>query len=175
MLPVDVDNLKVVKYPDPILHAPCAQVTEFGPELHALARSMMALMYKARGVGLAGPQVGLSLMIFTANPDGQPSPAEKAYVNPVILFEDGQEVIEEGCLSLPGISCRMKRATTVTIRAQDLEGNTFEETGENLLARIFQHEIDHLNGVLLSDKMSAVARIAARRTLKELEEEHESR
>jgi peptide deformylase len=173
VLPVDVDNLRIVKYPDPLLHAPCAEITEFGPELEALARSMMAMMYKARGVGLAGPQIGLSQSIFVANPDGQPSECERAYINPVILEQDGQDVTEEGCLSLPGISCRVKRATLVRIRAQDLQGNTFEETVAGLLARIFQHEIDHLNGILLSDKMSPVARMANRRTLKELEETDE--
>ncbi len=173
MLPIDADNLKLVKYPDPLLHTPCAQVTEFGPELEALARSMIGMMYKSRGVGLAGPQIGLGQMIFVANPDGQPSECEKAYINPVILEQDGQEVIEEGCLSLPGINCRVKRATLVRIRAQDVQGNTFEETGAGLLARIFQHEIDHLHGILLSDKMSPVARLANRRTLRELEERHE--
>lgn len=169
---IDLQNVRLVKYPDPILAHPAAKVTEFTPELRELAAAMFAIMYAAKGVGLAGPQAGVGLRIFVANANGEPGEGERVYVNPEIIEALGQEVAEEGCLSLPGISCKVKRATRIVLRAQDLDGRTFEETGEALVARIFQHESDHLDGILIANKMSIVARMANRNRLKELEEEH---
>ena len=169
---IDLQNVRLVKYPDPILAHPAAKVTEFTPELRQLAEAMFGIMYAARGVGLAGPQAGVGLRIFVANANSEPGEGERVYVNPEIIDSSGQQVDEEGCLSLPGISCKIKRATHVVLRAQDLDGREFEETGEGLLARIFQHESDHLDGILIANKMSIVARMANRNRLRELEEEH---
>jgi peptide deformylase len=169
---IDPQNLRLIKYPDPVLASPARKVVEFTPELRELAEGMFRIMYAARGVGLAGPQAGVSLRIFVANPNGEGGEGERVYINPEIIELSGQEVGEEGCLSLPGITCKLKRATRVHLRAQDLDGNVFEETGEGLLARIFQHEGDHLDGILIANKMSIVARLANRYRLKELEEEH---
>jgi peptide deformylase len=169
---IDPQNLRLVRYPDPILALPSRKVEQFTPELRELAEGMFRIMYAARGVGLAGPQAGVSLRIFVTNPNGEPGEGERVYVNPEIMDSSGQEVGEEGCLSLPGITCKLKRATCIVLRAQDLDGRIFEETGEGLLARIFQHESDHLDGILIANKMSVVARLANRNRLKELEEEH---
>jgi peptide deformylase len=168
----DPQNVRLVKYPDPILARPAAKVEEFTPELRELAAAMFGILYAARGVGLAGPQAGVGLRIFVANPNGEPGEGERVYVNPEIIDTSGQEVAEEGCLSLPGITCKIKRATRVVLRAQDLDGRVFEEIGEGLLARIFQHETDHLDGILIANRMSIVARMANRNRLKDLEEEH---
>ena len=168
---IDLDNLHIVKYPNQVLQGPCPKIVEFGPELAELAARMFEFMYASRGVGLAGPQIGVQLQIFVANPAGQKGQGqEKVYINPVVLEVAGEQTDEEGCLSLPGVNCKMKRAMTVRLRAQDLQGQEFEETGTGLLARIFQHETDHLNGVLLSNRMSALAKLANRRRLKELQE-----
>jgi peptide deformylase len=120
-------------------------------------------------VGLAGPQVGVTVRIFVASPTFEESD-RRVYVNPHIVALDGTQVGDEGCLSFPGVSCKIKRANAATIRALGLDGEEFEETGEELTARIFQHECDHLDGRLLVDRMGSVAKLANRRTLKELED-----
>ena len=166
------EPLKIIKYPHPTLRRVCAEVEHFDEELRALAGRMFQIMYASGGVGLAAPQVAVPIRLFVANPTGQPGTGERVYVNPGIVEQDGSEAAEEGCLSVPGVACRIKRHTRATIRAKDLDGKEFQETGEGLLARIFQHEMDHLNGMLIVDRMSAVGRLSHRRTLKELEEEY---
>lgn len=165
---IDIPNLGLVKYPDPRLREACRVVEQFGDPLRALVARMFEVMYRSGGVGLAAPQVGLSLRLFVANPTLEPDD-ERVYVNPELIANSGSQDGDEGCLSFPGVSCKVKRYNVTTIRAQDVEGAAFEETGEELLARIFQHEYDHLEGVLLVDRMSPVAKIANRRLLKELE------
>ena len=169
---VDISALSLVKYPDPVLMEVCRPVSAVDERIGRLARRMFEVMYSSRGVGLAAPQVGVPIRLFVANPSDQPGEQEGVYVNPEIVAACGSEVGEEGCLSLPMVTCKVKRATQVTVRATDLEGRPFEHSAEGLLARVFQHEMDHLNGILLSDRMSPVARLANRRTLKELREEY---
>ncbi|NLF30723.1 MAG: peptide deformylase [Planctomycetes bacterium] len=166
---VDIPSLTIIKYPDPRLRMPGETVTQFDERLHALIEKMFELMYKGNGVGLAAQQVGLPLRLFVANPT-LADDDERVYVNPELIELSGTAEAEEGCLSLPNLSVSIKRAAVVTIRAMDAEGNVFEETGEDLLARIFQHETDHTEGRLIADRMSPIAKIANRRLLKELEE-----
>ncbi len=163
-------SLSIVKYPEPILRASCKRIDRIDGDHRELAEKMFQIMYAARGVGLAAPQVGVGIRLFVANPTGQPGQDEGVYVNPEIVYHNGTEVGDEGCLSLPGVACKIRRHTHVRVRAQDLEGLVFEATGGGLLARVFQHEMDHLNGILVVDKMSLVARLSNRRALKELEE-----
>jgi len=165
---IDIASLTLVKYPDPRLREPTEAVGRFDERLRALVERMFAIMYGHNGVGLAAPQVGVPIRLFVANPtltaeDG------RVYVNPELLNNTGSQEGEEGCLSFPTVACKVKRYAQTTIRAADLTGRTFEETGEGLLARIFQHEYDHLEGRLLIDRMSPVAKIANRRVLKQLE------
>lgn len=172
---IDLAALKIVRYPDPRLRGPCLKVEGIDDALRALTRRMFELMYVARGVGLAAPQVGLPLRLFVANPAGGPDPDQEAvYISPVVEEQSGQMIEDEGCLSLPGLNCKIKRANVVTLTATDLDGQRFRQTGEELIARIFQHETDHLNGLLIADKMSAVSKMANRRLLKELEERFEA-
>ena len=166
---IDVSTLKLVKYPDPRLREACTAVTLFDERLKALAVKMLEVMYQSNGVGLAAPQVGVSIRLFVADPTRELGDA-RVYIDPVLIDNKGTQDGEEGCLSFPMAVCRVKRYAVTTIRAQDLDGQTFEETGEELLARILQHEYDHLEGVLLVDRMSPTAKIANRRILKELEE-----
>jgi peptide deformylase len=167
---IDLASLKILKYPDPRLRGPCGPVREIDEPLRRLVRRMFELMYAAHGVGLAAPQLGIPLRVFVINPGGEPGPDECAYVNPEIVDQDGTMLNEEGCLSFPGISCKVKRRKKVVLRATDLQGAVFQQTGEDLLARIFQHEMDHIDGILLMDRMSLVARMSHRRDLKELED-----
>ena len=129
---------------------------------------MMLLMAEAEGLGLAAPQIGLSWRMFIARDDPEGDTA-RVYINPTVENLSSNLVIrEEGCLSLPGINAEIRRPQSVTIRAQDLEGNEFELSSDELLARVWQHDFDHLEGVLITDRMSKLDRLANRKPLKEL-------
>ncbi len=165
----DIETLTVVRYPDPRLAEVCTAVDSFDEPLRRLADKMFELMFQFKGVGLAANQAGVTIQLFVASP-AYSQDDRRVYVNPKIIALEGNAENEEGCLSLPGINVKIKRRAIATIEAQDLDGKSFQETGEGLTARIFQHETDHLNGLLLVNKMGSVARLAYRRTIRELEE-----
>ena len=165
------EDLKIILYPDPRLKKVSKPVETFDPALKELAARMFHLMREAKGVGLAAPQVGLNIRLFVMNPTGEPQD-DRVYVNPVLVDGHGEEEAEEGCLSLPEIHTNVVRFKDMKMTAQDLDGNRFEEAASGFIPRVWQHEFDHLNGTLLTDRMGAVARMAARRTLKELEEKY---
>jgi peptide deformylase len=166
-------DLKIIKYPDPRLKKPSAPVTVFDQSLKDLAAQMIGLMREHRGVGLAAPQVGVNLRLFVMNPTGQPED-DRIYVNPYLSEAEGEEEGEEGCLSIPNLTAKIWRSQSLKMTAQDLEGNPIQETACGFPARIWQHETDHLNGTLITERMGPVARLAARRILKELTEQWES-
>jgi peptide deformylase len=172
--PADTQNLRIIRYPDPRLRQVSRPVQTFGPELVALVEKMFELMRQDRGVGLAAPQVGVNLRLFVMNPTGKPSD-DRAYVNPVLSDPSGDDEAEEGCLSLPKITVKVVRSRRIRITATDAEGKTIEEAADGYVARIWQHEVDHLDGILLLDKMGSLDKLAARRTLRELEEEFAAR
>jgi peptide deformylase len=163
------DALKIIHYPDPRLKKASRPVEAFDENLRALAARMFVLMREAKGVGLAAPQVGENIRLFVMNHSGD-AKDDRVYVNPELSDADGSEVAEEGCLSLPNVHVDVDRSKTMRIRARDLEGNPVEHVETGYLARIWQHEFDHLNGILLTDRMGAVAKMTHRRVLKELEE-----
>ena len=167
---LDLAALRIIHYPDPRLSEMATPVEQFGPELAALADRMLELMFEARGVGLAAPQVGLTIRLFVCSPTFDPADRH-VYVNPRLIEVDGKQESEEGCLSLPGVSCKVKRYLSATVEACDLEGNVFQESATELQARIYQHEIDHLDGTLLINRMGTVARMANRKAIREMEEE----
>lgn len=167
----DLSQLKIIHYPDPRLNKPCMPLADGKDSaVDALVEKMFELMFLSHGVGLAAPQVGINARLFIASPTFDDND-RRVYINPVLTLLDGSQESEEGCLSLPGITCRVKRYNFATIKAMNLEGEIFEETGEELVARIFQHEMDHLEGRLLVDRMSSVAKLASKRALKDLEEQ----
>lgn len=174
MIPVDLEKLRIVCYPDPVLHQPCAAVQEFSEELAALAERMLVLMREAKGVGLAAPQVGVPLRLFVCNPRGEEG-HQVICVNPALLDLSGADEKEEGCLSIPGVSVAMRRATRAVIEARDATGRPFRKIGVDLEARVWQHEIDHLDGRLIIDNMSATDEIANRRAVKQLEAQYHDR
>jgi peptide deformylase len=157
----DPAALQVVNYPAPILKQVAEEVEEFDDWLRAVVARMKELMVQEKGVGLAGPQVGLGLRIFVWSPEGELAEA-KAFINPVISEERGSAVGEEGCLSLPEIRAKIARFEHIKISAQDEFGKPFEMTLDEFPARVAQHENDHLDGVLILDKMSPVARLKNR-------------
>lgn len=158
----------IVKYPDPRLRRVCPLVTEFDDGLAALAERMLKLMREGDGVGLAAPQTGLSCRLFVCNPTGEPGD-DHVFINPELVNLTGQAEAEEGCLSLPDIHVVIRRARRCGIRFQDITGKAMEMEAEGLLARIWQHETDHLDGKLIIDRMDATDRIANRKKVAQLE------
>jgi peptide deformylase len=164
----------IVKYGNPILEKPTAPIKKFDAELEQLAEDMFASMYAAQGVGLAAPQIGLSLRIAVVDVTGGKNPeARIVLANPEIVHAEGEVREEEGCLSVPGFRGYVLRPQFVTIKAQNAKGETFEIRGENLLARAFCHEIDHLNGILFLQHLSMLKRDLIRRKIKKLRKQGE--
>jgi peptide deformylase len=170
----DADKCCITRFPSPVLGQKAKPVEKIDDSIRILAAKMIDIMVQFKGVGLAGPQAGIPLRIFVASPDGTKKNA-KVYINPVITPSGKPETAEEGCLSLPGIWGKIRRYSKCSIKAQGLDGREFIEEAEGLLARIFQHECDHLDGTLVADKLSTVAKIAARKKLKQLREEYEQK
>ena len=138
----------IVQVPDPVLRARCAEVTEFGADLKALALRLAASAGKPGRVGVAAPQIGVALRMFAIGL----GPAPRVYVNPRIMSASGEQTGREGCLSVAERWFDLARAAKVTVSAQDVRGDEFVETFDGLFARAIQHEIDHLNGVLVIDR-----------------------
>jgi len=159
----------IVKYGDPVLEKPGASVKKFDAELEQLTEDMFASMYAAQGVGLAAPQIGLSLRVAVVDVTGGKNPEAKIVLaNPEVTHAEGEVREEEGCLSIPGFRGYVVRPQFVTIKAQNGKGETFEIRGENLLARAFCHEIDHLNGILFLQHLSMLKRDLIKRKIKKL-------
>jgi peptide deformylase len=159
----------IVKYGNPVLEKPSAPVTVFDAELKKLVDDMFESMYAAHGVGLAAPQIGISKRLavidvtFKEDPD-----AKLVLANPEIIHVEGKQTGSEGCLSIPEFREQVTRGKKVTVRAQDIHGKWFEKTGEELLARAFLHETDHLNGKLYISHISALKRDLMKRKIKKL-------
>jgi peptide deformylase len=167
----DKTTYPIVKLGDPVLETPAETVTEFGtPELKQLLEDMFESMYAAHGVGLAAPQIGIGRRIAVIDTSVGEDPAKKiVLLNPEIIHTEGRQSGEEGCLSLPGFRENVTRPNRVTVRAQNFEGEFFEMTGEELLARAFLHEVDHLNGRLYISHVSALKRDLIRRKVRKLQ------
>ncbi len=166
-----IKNLRIISYPDPILRKQAKPIETFDTSVSLLTEKMWELMHQGRGVGLAGPQVGLSLRIFVWNPSGDPKDNQVA-INPKLENLQGQTACEEGCLSVDGVNVEIKRAEYVEMQAQLPDGSTYRLAAEGLPARIWQHENDHLDGRLIVDYMSPAEEIANRRAIKELTAKH---
>jgi peptide deformylase len=166
--------LKILKYPDPILSQPGEPVTEFNAELRKLVADMFETTYANQGIGLAAPQVGASKRVTVIDVSMGKNPKDKlVLINPEIIFSEGKLYEEEGCLSFPDIREKVVRAARVRIRAQDEKGKWFEMDGDDLLARAFQHEIDHLDGVLFLFRMSALKRSLNLRKIRKMQADGE--
>ena len=160
---------QIVRYGDPVLEQKGAAVTEFNAELAKLVEDMFESMYGAQGVGLAAPQIGISLQLAVIDISaGQDPEAKIVLANPEIAAQDGVQHDEEGCLSIPGFSEPIRRPKWVRVRAQNALGEWCSHTGEDLLARVFCHEIDHLHGVLYLKHISFLKRDGIRRKIRKL-------
>jgi peptide deformylase len=165
----------IVKLGNPVLEREADDVTEFDtPALHEFVKDMFESMYAAKGVGLAATQIGVSQKIAVIDVSNGEKPEDKlVLINPKIVKVEGRQVGEEGCLSIPGFREQVRRGKRVTIRAQNVKGEEFEMTGEDLLARAFLHETDHLFGRLYFTHISTLKREVMRRKIKKLQRDGE--
>jgi peptide deformylase len=159
----------IVKYGAAVLEQPTKLIEKFDGELAKLTEEMFESMYAARGIGLAAPQIGLTLNLAVIDVTSGKNPEAKLVLaNPMIVTSEGEQREEEGCLSVPGFRGNVLRPAYVTVRAQDANGKEFEMKGEGLLARAFCHEIDHLHGVLFLAHLSMLKRDLIRRKIRKL-------
>ena len=154
----------IVEYPASVLLTPGEPVESFDAKLESLVRDMFDTMYDDGGVGLAAPQIGLSLRLFVMDCDG----IKLVAANPEIIFAEGEQKGEEGCLSVGKVHADLKRAERVILRAQDIKGKTFEREASGLAARCFLHETDHCDGILFIRHLSPVRRDIVTRKFRKL-------
>ena len=156
--------LKVRKYGDPVLRRKAEPVREVTPEIRRVIDDMVDTMYEEVGIGLAAPQVGVPLrLMVVGDEDGR---GAQAIINPVIVERSGEVTAEEGCLSLPGIFAPVTRAERIRVQAQDVHGRNLTIEARGLRARVLQHEMDHLDGILFIDHLDAMARDRIKRKIK---------
>jgi peptide deformylase len=169
--------MEVLVYPDPVLRRGGKTVTTFDGELRTLADRMFEAMYEEGGVGLAAPQVGVEQKLLVLNPAGDKKDrsGERVLLNPRITKKKGREFGEEGCLSFPGIQAEVERWVDITVTYQDLDGKEQTLSANGWLARIIQHELDHLDGVFFVDRLTASDKLRVKAKLLELEAEYKPR
>ena len=184
-MPADPASLRIHRYPEPILRKKAAPIERITDETRAVAERMIQMMYDSEGIGLAAPQVGLSWRMFVVHvhedenrsaasepPSANLSP--EVFINPILSNPTGPvEPYDEGCLSLPDIHGQVQRPPIITITATGLDGKQFTRTGSGLLARCWQHENDHLDGVLIIDRMMQMSRLKCRSAIRDLERDFE--
>jgi peptide deformylase len=165
--------MKIVRYPHPSLRVVARPLAAIDEKVRSQAAEMLALMYEHRGLALAATQVELPFRMVVMNIKADPldKEAEAVCINPVILERKGTQEGDEGCLSFPELFQRIRRAKTVHVQAYNLKGELIDKTVHDLEARVWQHEIDHLDGILFIDKMGPIAKLGSRSTLKKFERE----
>ena len=171
--------LKIKKYPDPVLRKKCEEVKEITKEIEVFCRNMVETMTESEGIGLAAPQVGELKRVIVVHPIRDRSPEARAetnpqaFINPKIIRKSKEaEIDEEGCLSFPGLFLKIKRAKKVVVEALTQEGKKIQIKAEGLPARVFQHEINHLDGILFIDKISFRQRLKIRKKVKEMAKQY---
>ncbi|MDZ7331116.1 MAG: peptide deformylase [candidate division KSB1 bacterium] len=167
-----MEKLRIIKYGNPILRMKAKKVEKIDPWIEKLIENMILTMQVEGGIGLAAPQVAESIALLVVDhslifEDGKPT----AYINPVILAAEGESVLEEGCLSIPEIRAEVKRPEKIRLRYQTVDGANHEDDFDGLLARVLQHEIDHLNGVLFIDRISPLKKQMLKKELKAIADE----
>jgi peptide deformylase len=163
---VEPESLKICKYGDEVLKVPAAEIRDITGRIADLAAAMTRTMHLAPGIGLAAPQVGESLQLITVDLSLGENPEELLIiVNPQIVEAEGYEISEEGCLSVPGYSLPIKRRARISLRGTLLDGRDLNAEFDGLKARVLQHEIDHLNGVLIVDRLSSLKRTLIRKEI----------
>jgi len=170
---LDTGNLDITHYPNQVLAKTARPIEKIDDSIRRLVDRMTEVMLKHKGIGLAGPQIGVDLRIFIISLDGTKE-SVRVYINPTVKpTTDQGELMEEGCLSVPGVRTKIRRFSRCTVTATDLSGKQFTEGAEGLYARSLQHEYDHLEGLTIVNRMSQTARIAHRKQLRRLRQQQE--
>lgn len=173
---MDPSSAKIIYYPHPTLRHKSKPIARVDDALRATIKHMFPLMYEAQGVGLAANQIDLPLRVFIINLAADPEEGEElVFINPVISQQKGTDEKEEGCLSIPGVNGTVKRPERIRIQAYNLAGQLMDATLDGLFARVAQHELDHLDGVLFTDRLSETGKIVVRPDLEDLEVAFQSR
>jgi len=170
---IDVGKCRITHYPADVLAKQAQTIEEIDDNIRGIVEKMKDIMFENKGMGLAGPQAGVPLRIFIISLDGTRENV-KVYINPTVTPSGGFEMMEEGCLSVPGVYTKIRRYKKCTVTATDLDGNEFTEEAQGLYARCLQHESDHIGGATIVDRMSSAAKIVHRRQLKKLREKNEN-
>ena len=168
---IDFDKCRITHYPSEVLVGKARLVEKINDDIRRLVDRMVDIMRENKGVGLAAPQAGVPLRLFIISLDGSKDDV-RVFVNPTVTPSGDLATVEEGCLSVPGIYTRIRRYKECEVTATDLDGNEFTEQAEGLYARALQHEYDHIEGMTIVNRMGQTARIAHRRQLKKLTEQH---
>ena len=171
---VSEESLHIVRYPHPVLARRAEPVVDVDDEIRRLAARMIESMYAAEGVGLAAPQVGRGIRLFVADARESDSPEPIVFINPTMEVSGDLVPFEEGCLSIPEVRVTVRRPQVARITATDLDGESFTLENDDFPARVWQHEFDHLEGVLIVDRMTPRDRLVHRRTLKEMRADFEA-
>ncbi|MDP3478871.1 MAG: peptide deformylase [Desulfoprunum sp.] len=164
---------KILEYPAPVLRQETRRITAFNEELKKLVEDMAETMYAAPGIGLAAPQIGesLKLIVIDTTSDKEGAREFMAMINPEIIEKEGKQLDEEGCLSVPDLTSKVKRFKKITVAYQDLAGNSHLMAAEDRPAVVLQHEIDHINGILFLDHLSALKRALYKKKVKKWQQE----
>ncbi len=168
---IDIEKCKITHYPAEVLAKRAEQVDEINDNIRRFVEKMTDIMLKNKGLGLAAPQVGVSLRLFIISLNGTMENV-RAYINPTVTTDGELGSMDEGCLSVPGVFTKIRRYKKCKVTATDLDGNEFTEEAEGLYAKALQHEYDHIEGMTIVNRMGQTARIAHRRQLKKLTEKH---
>ena len=168
---VDIEKCRITHYPSEVLVGKARPVEKIDDKIRRLVDKMIDIMIENKGIGLAAPQAGVSLRLFIISFDGSRDNV-KVYVNPTVTPVGELGLVEEGCLSVPGIYTKIRRYKECEVSATDLDGNEFTDLAEGLYARALQHEFDHIEGMTIVSRMGQTARIVHRKQLKKLQEKH---
>jgi len=168
---IDFEKCQITRYPAEVLAHKAEPVEKIDEDIHRLVKEMTKIMLERKGIGLAAPQAGVSLRLFIISLDGTAQNV-KVYINPTVTPDGTVVANEEGCLSVPGVFTKIRRYKKCKVTATDLDGNQFSEEAEGLYARALQHEYDHIEGIIIVNRMTQTARIAHRRQLKKLAEQN---
>jgi len=171
---INIEKCRITRYPAEVLAEPAKPVEKVDDSIRQLVEKMTDIMLKNKGIGLAAPQVGVPLRLFIISLDGTRENV-RVYIDPTVRPGGELDRVEEGCLSVPGISTKIRRYKKCTVTATDLDGNEFTEEADGLYARCLQHESDHIDGITIVDRMPSAAKITHRKQLKKLREEHEKK